>query len=412
MAAVVAGVLSLFAVASAVSTAGGNVAAALVMAVALATWARHRRPFASLVPAQVALAFAALLLTQVVATALAPPLPARWDKLVEENWLKLLLVAVPLAAAGSPRAVVRAVQVVVIVGAVAGLYGVWQHFSGFDPIRDRRLHSTVGMTIATGFQSHHLSFGGVTMIALAVAMAWLRHEVLVSPRRAWLPLAACLAIGLGLVGSFARSAQVGAFAAAVFLVLTLAGRWRRAGVALLTVVLVVAALTPAVRLRALEGIQDEKEVTRPNLWRSSVAGIADRPLTGWGPGNFGAMLAAHEVPGFYESRAHSHNDYLMHAVNAGLPALAAALWLLVATLIALHRGWRRGGPGSWIVLGAGAAQVAVAVAGIFQVYQTDDEPEMLLYFVLGCALALIAGDVTPSPDAPPAPGTPRQGRSR
>jgi hypothetical protein len=38
--------------------------------------------------------------------------------------------------------------------------------------------------------------------------------------------------------------------------------------------------------------------------------------------------------------------------------------------------------------GALAVQAGITVAGFFQVFQTDDEVEMLLYFVLGCALAL------------------------
>ena len=46
---------------------------------------------------------------------------------------------------------------------------------------------------------------------------------------------------------------------------------------------------------------------------------------GWGQGNFDAMLEEHEVEGYYESRSHSHNDYLMNAVNAGIPGFLAAL---------------------------------------------------------------------------------------
>jgi O-antigen ligase len=197
-------------------------------------------------------------------------------------------------------------------------------------------------------------------------------------------------IGVGLIVSFARSAQLGTLAAAVFLVLTLPGRWRRVGVGALVAVVIVALLIPAVRLRALEAFTDEKEVTRLNLWRSSVAGIADRPLRGWGPGNFGAMLDEHEVDGYYEVRAHTHNDYLMHAINAGLPGLLAALWLIWATVRHLHAGWRRGGAGSWIPLAGVACQVAIMTAGVLQVYQTDDEPEMLLYYLIGLGLAQLA----------------------
>ncbi|MEZ4387993.1 MAG: O-antigen ligase family protein [Candidatus Krumholzibacteriia bacterium] len=381
--------LLLFGAACTVSTAAGNVGAGLLIAAALAAWARHRRRLVDTVPREVLLALGALYLTHALATLLAHPGPMRWGKLGEEMWFKLLVVSVPLVAAGRPRLVLNAIRLTLAAAVITAGYALWQNVSGQDPWRGRPLLHTAGHAIATGFHSHHLSYGGQAMLSLALAMAWLREDLLTRPRRLWLPFAVCAALGAGLIGSFARSAQLGAFAAAVFLVTTLPGRWRRAGVGSLVGLLVIAAVLPAVRLRVIEGFTDEKEVTRPNLWRSSLAGIAHRPLLGWGPGNFRVMLAEHEVPGYYESRAHSHNDYLMHAVNAGVLGLAAALWLLWATVRHLHRGWRRGGPGSWVMLGALAAQVSVAVAGLFQVYQTDDEPEMLLYFLVGCGLALL-----------------------
>jgi hypothetical protein len=35
-----------------------------------------------------------------------------------------------------------------------------------------------------------------------------------------------------------------------------------------------------------------------------------------------------------------------------------------------------------------ACQVGISVGGLFQVYQTDNEVEMVLYFVLGTAFAV------------------------
>ena len=101
-------------------------------------------------------------------------------------------------------------------------------------------------------------------------------------------------------------------------------------------------------------------------------------------------MSAHEVEGFYDTRAHAHNDYLMHAVNGGLLGLGAALALLMVSVAVLWRGRRRCPPeDAWIPLAGVATQVAFAVAGLFQVYQTDDEPELALYFLLGCGLALV-----------------------
>lgn len=382
--------LVLFGLACTLSTGAGNLGAGLLLATAVLVVVAQRGRGVHWPPRQVLLALGAVLVTHAVACLLASPGPQRWDKFTEELWLELLLVSVPVVAAGRPEVVRRAVELTLLAGVITAAYAVYQWLTGRDLVRDRMLFSTGGEYVATAFHSHHLSFGGQIMLALVVAMAWLRRDLLDQPRRLWLSVPVCVLLGLGLIWSFARSAQLGTLVAAVALVPTLPGRWRRAGVAAVVAVLVLAAVMPSVRNRVIEGFTDENEVTRPNLWRSSVAGIAHKPVLGWGQGNFRVMLAEHEVPGIYESRAHSHNDYLMHAVNAGLLGLVAWLWLLWATVRHLHAGWRRAGSGSWIVLGALLCQVSMAVAGIFQVYQTDDEPEMLLYFLVGCGLALLS----------------------
>ena len=77
------------------------------------------------------------------------------------------------------------------------------------------------------------------------------------------------------------------------------------------------------------------------------------------------------------------------ALTVLAPVMAAVfLALLVTTCLVFWTGWRRQVSGAWILLGAVAVQVGITVAGFFQVYQTDDEVEILLYFVLGCALAV------------------------
>ncbi len=393
--------ITLLAIAAPLSVWAGNILAGATLAWALGRTIKNGVRTISLPPKSVLLAVGALLLTQTLATVLAPGAP-RWDKLVEENWFKLLLVAIPVVLGSRGDIARRCLWLALAAGTAAALYGLYQHFADHDPIRGRLLHFQGG-AIAQGFTNHHLSFGGQLVTLMALALCWMREDLLNHWQRGWRPALVCLVMGLALIYSYARSAQVGVFLMAVYLVTTLPGRWRRVGLAGLASVVLLAVAMPAVRERVAESFTDEKEVTRPNLWQSSVAGIAARPLVGWGPGNFAVMMEEHEVPGFYESQAHSHNDFLMHAVNAGLLGLAAALWLLVAVTRACHTGWRRGGPGSWMLLGGVAAQIGISVAGIFQVFQTDDESEILLYLVLGCCLALLnalstnqaPGDTTP-----------------
>jgi len=378
----------LLALAAPTSVWAGNILTGVVLAWALGRALLPGRAQLDLPPRPVLLALGAFLLTHLLAALFAPG-ATRWYKLVEETWFKLLLVAVPVTLTGQTGAARRALWLTVAAGTLAAVYGIYQHFTDTDPLGGRTLLHFAGAPIAMGFTNHHLSFGGQLVTLLALAMAWLRHAVIEERRRIWLPALVCLLMGLALIWSFARSAQVGVLAAAVLLAVTLPrGPWGRVGLGGLAVLLVLILAIPSVRTRALESFTDEKEVTRPNLWRSSVAGIADRPLLGWGPGNFAVMMEVHEHPGYYESQAHSHNDFLMHAVNAGLLGLAAALWLLVAVIRVCWTGWRRAGPGSWWLLGAVAVQVGISAAGVFQVFQTDDECEILLYLVLGCCLAL------------------------
>jgi O-antigen ligase len=382
-----------FALAAPVSVAGGNVSAGAIVLGALVAAAftgrtrDDRARLAAAVPRAVWIALAAYFLAHLAATLFAAPGPMRWNKYGEEMWLKLMLVAVPILACGRPRAIPRALALMLASGAVAAGYGVFQHYTGLDLLRGGQTQAYGDRFTSVGFFGHHLTYGGQVMLLLIIAGALVRHRLL-DGWRALLPaLAVGVPLGLGLLWSYARSAQLGAFAAAVVLAWTLPRRWRVGGLVVLVATTALTLALPSVRGRVAETFTDEKEVTRPNLWRSSLAGIVDRPVLGWGPGNFDVMLAKHEIPGaYYESRAHAHNDFLMHAVNAGLLGLAAAVALLVVTTRAALRTWRR--DGGWVPLAAVAAQIGISVAGLFQVYQTDDEVEMVLYFLLGCALAV------------------------
>ncbi len=71
------------------------------------------------------------------------------------------------------------------------------------------------------------------------------------------------------------------------------------------------------------------------MWRATATMIADRPVTGHGPGGYGRMHPAYHaglmardpgLPWFYSENA--HNDPLQIAAETGVPGLGAALWWL------------------------------------------------------------------------------------
>jgi O-antigen ligase len=370
------------------SVGGGNLAAGLILAAAMARLCTSAGR-AALPPRSLLWVLAAYLAMNGAATLLAAPYPAHWDKWQEEMWLKLLLVTVPVLGGAAPQHLRRVVRIMVLAGALVAVYAIVQHFTGLEFRRGKELEPIGGTYFALGFFSHHLSYGGQVLVLWIFAAAWALDRGL-APRRlfSW-PLAAFLLLSCGLLWSYARSAQVGAVAGAIVLVLLQQGRKRRWGLSLLGVVLVAAAALPSTRMRFADFLETGAEQTRLNLWRSAVDGIAARPLLGYGPGNFRHLLEQHAVPGVYDAKGHVHNDFLMHACNAGLLGLAAALILLVLVTLLLWRARRRIAAGSWVLLGGVAVQAAISVAGLFQVYQTDDEVEMVLYFLLGCGLGLM-----------------------
>jgi O-antigen ligase len=385
--------LYLLAVAAPVSVSVGNVAVGLVLVTALAAVLRHRRSVTW--PARpVLLALGALLGFYFLSTLLAAPYPQPWHKFAEEMWIKLLLVAVPVLAAGRVRRLESAMKLALMIGALAAVFAIVQHFLGADPIRGRSIYRPqFGHNAVSGFFSHHLSYAGQALIFLLMAAAWFLDRP-GNLRRLWLlPVPAVLAVAL--MWTFARSAMIGALAGLLVLIVLQEGRARWLGLGgVLAGTAAVLGVGP-VRGHFLQLFDLDRHLTRVNLWHSSWDGLNGHPLLGFGTGNFESMLAGFQVPGHYENLGHAHNDLLMHGVNAGWPGLLAALALLGATCALFWQARGRAAGERWILTGALAVQVGITVAGFFQVYQTDDEVEMLLYFVLGCAVALAGsgGDI-------------------
>ena len=380
--------LYLLALAVPVSVGAGGIATGLVTVAALVLAVRERGAVAW-PPRSVTVTLTLLILTYLVATTAAAPQPRHWYKFCEELWIKLLLVAVPVLVGRHRRHIPRILVCCLGMGVVAAVYGVWQHFSGWDPVRGCSLPTHWGHISPGAFFSHHLSWGGQLLIFVLLTVSGL---LTTTTRRMRGALAGVLVLLLvALAWSYARGALFGVLPGIAVAVLLARGRARLVGTGLLVLPPLVALALPSVGLHFVRLLDLDHQLTRLNLWHSSLIGLAARPLTGWGPGNFDAMMRLHEVYGFYDVRAHAHNDLLMHAVNAGLPGLTAALALLVAIAVALVRGLRSRQPDRWVLTGALAVHAGITAAGMFQVYQTDDEVETLLYLVLGLALAA-AGD--------------------
>lgn len=111
---------------------------------------------------------------------------------------------------------------------------------------------------------------------------------------------------------------------------------------------------------------------RANLWAGATAMVQESPLVGTGPDAFGLRFAF-ERPSRSGGRAliiadEAHDVYLDRAATAGLPALAAYLWLVVTVATVAWRGRRAVAvEHRWLLAAFGGAFAGYLAQGAFSI---------------------------------------------
>jgi O-antigen ligase len=297
-------------------------------------------------------------------------------------WLFVPLFWVMLGEPGLARRILR---LLAASGALAGLYGIIQHFVGRNWVKGEELEALIGGGgyIAVGSLGHHLSYAGVLLPLFFVALG-----LALERRRAWFwwAAAACILGGLGF--SYARTAWVG-MAAGLLLLGCLRGRRPLLLTAGALVLITAAAILiePAIGRRLLS-MFDIGETPRARLWLSSLRILGDHPWIGGGLGSFKALFAEYRLPGEYMSTAHPHNDLLNVLVETGIPGGLAwiAIWAAFfrETRPRLPHGARR----SWLPDALRAATAALLIAGLGQCFSTDEKVAQVWYLLVAGALHL------------------------
>lgn len=228
-----------------------------------------------------------------------------------------------------------------------------------------------------------LYLGRVFPLALAVAAFWrLRPGPAADgrtagatgsseARRRWLYALGAVIVGLALFLTYSRGAWlIGVPAALVFLA-ALGGR--RTLVVAVVVLLLAAVLLLAVagteRLTSLLETGEGTTFFRLQLWRSSLAMLADHPLLGVGLDNFLYKYRSHYVlPTAWEefNLSHPHNLILDFWLRLGLGGLAVLAWLLAGFFRRGLRLYRTlpAGPDSVLVAGLMAGMVNFVAHGL------------------------------------------------
>lgn len=387
-----AGLLALLAVALPLGIAIQQTALALAAAfLAYACW-RERRVPRSPLDRPLLVFLGALLLSTLASPDVAHSLRG-YDRL----WLVLaFFVAYHLVREG--REIERLVSLLVFAAALVAAYGVVQYFTGLDLARalvgkapDLDLVSVNPARYRTqGLHPSGITYAHNLLFPLAFATAWLGTA---RPRWRRLALfAAWVAMVLALVFSFTRGVWL-AFAVVVLMAGAARG-YRHALVAaalLGGLVLLLVSLGPAVQRRARSSFDVAANLGRSQIWGANFDMIVQRPLLGWGYGNYKRFrtpfYARHPSA---DTTAHAHNDFLQVWVDSGLVGLAAFLYVFWVVVADGWRTYRRlpsvAEPLKSLVLGGTLAVIGFLVGGLTQYNFGDAEVVIVLWFSVGLLL--------------------------
>ncbi len=268
----------------------------------------------------------------------------------------------------------RLVDGLILMSVLVAVTGLAQFLWGYGDL-DRRIRGPL---------SHYMTFSGVLLLASLLLLARLAQPGGWKRPLVWLGL---VVLNVALFGSLTRGAWVALAVAVGTLVVVRAPR----GLLLLpltALIFVLVAPVPVLhRASSIVDVSDESNYDRLCMARAGLMMVMERPLFGIGPD-----LVKDRYPLYRHATAprftvpHLHNSFLQLAAERGLPALAAYLLMLAASLQRAFRGLRREGgfhgPRADIYLGVILALIGFAVAGLFENNWGDTEVQRIMLFVL------------------------------
>ena len=283
-------------------------------------------------------------------------------------------------------------RVLYVEASIAGVYAAVQFVIQYRAVRaehPRNIYYFMTQTRITGFMGHWMNFGGQQMLVFVMFLAYL----LLCPqvRKIWWLVAGIVA--LSIVLNFTRGVWVGCFVAALYLLARCKAQWLWGVPILLGAILLASPHMLQERLDSIVRHGSDKSIAmRLEMWNVGWKMIKKHPWVGVGPNNVNEDYVEYlppgksPRPGYHE---HLHNDYIQFAAERGLPCLAAYLWMMGALLWNYFKIRKKSVAGRWIVDGAIAAWLALAVEGCFE-FNFGTSPVLMLFLFVAATPFIVA----------------------
>ncbi len=291
---------------------------------------------------------------------------------------ELLLLVVPCLLVSTVRkgeTLESLVALLVAVGDIGALVGLWQYRFGDLSDINHRIH---------GFVGHYMTYSGLLM---GVGLLGLAGFLFSSPRARyrWFFLGSFLLIEAALVLSLTRSAWIGTVVAGMLLLFL--KDWRLPLVAPILAAVASVLLSGDVERRILSLVSpDTSGWDRVYMLEAGSRIVKNHPWLGVGPEMVAEVYPIYvEVDAVRHDNPHLHNNLIQVAAERGLPAAAVFVWFVGASLALAVRELRRTpSRGTSRALAAGALAVLLSglVAGLFEYNFGDSEFQMLFLFAM------------------------------
>ena len=259
------------------------------------------------------------------------------------------------------------VQVIITVGAVSALYGIFQFgILQYDNLGQR----------PRGALGHYMTYSGVLMLVTCAAAA----RILFTRDRLWpsLMMPALLVI-LGL--TFTRSALVGACAGIAFLLLLKDLRLMAVMPVLAALFFVLAPPQVTTRFMSMFDARDPTRVDRVTMLKAGSRMVKAHPFVGVGPTRVGARYREFLDPSEPDHvNPHLHNVPMQIAAERGLLALAA--WIVMIGVLTIDMIRRLKAPDTRFLAASALSGLVATIAAGMAEYNFGDSEFLMLFLVL------------------------------
>ncbi|HXE75424.1 MAG TPA: O-antigen ligase family protein [Candidatus Xenobia bacterium] len=249
---------------------------------------------------------------------------------------------------------------------------------------------------ARGTYSHFTTYAEVLMqLAALVGGLWLA-----CPRRWRTQGAVLVLLGLllaaALTATFTRASWAALLLASLVMLWLSVKWWARIATGALAVVVILGMNQLLIAKRGV-GFYNPNDLSmqyRRLMWQDGARLVGEHPLLGIGMDSVKVRyrqlgIRAYDSMGLH---SHFHSTPIQLAVERGLPALGAWLWLMATYVLLLLRRLLRPLPGDWwirgLTLGTLGATLGFLASGLLHYNFGDSEVVMLFWLLMGIALWL------------------------